>query len=280
MSETQTSRRDFIAASATAASAFAFAGGVHAQSGDAIKVGLIGCGGRGTGAAVNILEASALAKIPIKIQTLGDVFDHRINGSLAEMKKKDAGSVTATPDSCFVGFDAYKKVLATDIDLVLLATPPGFRPMHLEAAVEAGKNIFAEKPVAVDVTGIRKVLALVEKVKAKKLAVVAGTQRRHQAGYQTLIKQVHDGAIGEITSARAYWNGGDIWFNPRKEGMSDVQYQLHNWYHFLWLCGDHIVEQHVHNLDVMNWALQGHPIKATGMGGRSNRRVRPDADRV
>ncbi len=265
-------RRDFVATGAVAAGAYVAmtAGGVYAAGSENIKVGLIGCGGRGTGAAQNILEADP----NVQITALGDAFEANVKGALATLKRKDK-RVTATPETAFHGLDAYEKVLKADVDLVILATPPGFRPYHLEAAIEAGKHIFCEKPVAVDVTGIRKVLGLVEKAKAKNLAIVAGTQRRHQTGYLETIKQLHDGAVGEITSGRAYWNGNGIWFRDRQPGMTDAQYQLNNWYHFNWLCGDHITEQHVHNLDVMNWVLKSHPIKANGMGGRSNRRVGP-----
>src|SRR5262249_40923256 len=149
--------------------------------------------------------------------------------------------------------------------------PPGFRPQHLEAAIKAGKHVFTEKPVAVDGPGVRKVLALAEEAKRKNLAVVAGTQRRHQTGYLETMKRVHDGAIGEIVAGRCYWNGGGIWFRERKQGQSDIAYQCNNWYHFLWTCGDHIVEQHIHNLDVINWALKAHPLRCWGMGGRSHR---------
>jgi myo-inositol 2-dehydrogenase/D-chiro-inositol 1-dehydrogenase len=262
-------RRDFAIASATLAGAAAFSGGAFAQEGKPLTVGLVGCGGRGNGAIRNIMDADRY----VKIGAFADVFEDRAKGSVAALQKKYGERISATPETTFHGFDAYKKLLQTPVDIVVLATPPGFRPLHLEAAIEAGKHVFTEKPIAVDVTGVRKVLSLVEKAKSKKLAIAAGTQRRHQAGYIEIMKQVHSGAIGDITSARAYWNGGDIWFNPRRKGEKDVPYQLRNWYHFLWLCGDHICEQHIHNLDVINWALQAHPIKASGMGGRSNRRV-------
>lgn len=265
-------RRDFVSTGALAAGALAFgAAGVHAAGSENIKVGLIGCGGRGTGAAQNILEADR----NVQIVALGDVSENNVKGALAGLKRKDKDRVIATPDSAFSGLDAFEKVLKSDVDLVILATPPGFRPYHLEAAIKAGKHVFTEKPVAVDVTGIRKCMELVKLSKEKNLAVVAGTQRRHQTGYLETIKRLHDGEIGDIVAGRAYWNGNGIWFRNRQPGMSDAQYQLNNWYHFNWLCGDHIVEQHVHNLDVINWILKSHPIKATGMGGRSNRKVGP-----
>src|SRR5207247_5966943 len=175
-----------------------------------------------------------------------------------DAKCKELGNkANIADDHCHVGLDAYEKVINTPgINYVILATPPGFRPLHIQAAIAAGKNLFTEKPVGVDGTGIRKVLAAYDESIKKGLHVVAGTQRRHQKAYLEVMKQVHDGTIGDVTSLRAYWNGTGIWFRARKEGMTDVEYQINNWYHFLWTCGDHIVEQHVHNLDVCNWAMK------------------------
>ncbi len=270
-------RRDFVAASATAAGALAFNAGLFADSKHTMKVGLIGCGGRGTGALRNVIDADS----DVEITALCDVFEERATGTLDNLKKNKrfAERIKATPESCYSGLDGYKKLVNDpNVNYVVLATPPGFRPYHLAAAIEAGKHIFVEKPVAVDVTGVLLCQDLVKKSKEKKLKIAAGTQRRHQAAYLEIMKQVHDGLIGDLTSARAYWNGSGIWFNPRKAGMSDSRYQLYNWYHFLWLCGDHICEQHIHNLDVMNWAFKAHPIRATGMGGRSNRKVGEPAE--
>ena len=276
-------RRDFLKATAAAggvaaASSFAsaFAGG-----GDTIKVGLVGCGGRGMGAVKDILNAEE--KIngsagKVEIVAVADVFKNKSENAVKTFtneKSKDYGrftkNVKLTPDTTFSGLDAYQKLLATDVNLVILATPPGFRPYHLEAAVKSGKNIFCEKPVAVDATGARKCYELVEESKKKNIAIVAGTQRRHQKGYIETLKQVRDGAIGDILSARCSWNGNEPWFHKRPEGMADSTYQLYNWYHYLWLCGDHIVEQHVHNLDVINWAMGGPPVRAVGFGGRAVR---------
>ena len=265
-------RREFLAASAAVAAATLAPAGVFAAGDETVKVGLIGCGGRGSGAASDCLHADKA----VKIVAMGDAFDKKAKDSHNRLKKQFNDRVDCG-DRVFSGLDAYQKVLDAGIDLVILATPPGFRPLHLEAAVKAGKNIFTEKPVGVDGPGIRRVLAAYEEAKKKNLAVVAGTQRRHQQGYIDTIKQLHDGAIGEIVGGRCYWNGHGIWFHPRadlkafSEAPTDVAYQLNNWYHFLWVCGDHIVEQHVHNLDVMNWVLNAHPIRAWGMGGRSNR---------
>ena len=270
----ETNRRDFLAAGALGAAALLAPGGVFGAGDDVIKVGVVGCGGRGTGAAVNHLQGNK----NVKIVAIADVFEDRVKSFVNNIKKdKSVGDrLAVTPETMFVGLDGYQKVLDSGIDLVILATSPGFRPLHLEAAVKAGKHIFCEKPVAVDAAGIRKVLGLVAESKKKNLAIVAGTQRRHQKGYIDTIRMLQeDKAIGDILSARVYWNNsGSIWFHPRKEGMSDVAYQISNWYHFNWLCGDHIVEQHVHNLDVANWVLGGHPQRAVGMGGR----VRPCTD--
>jgi len=172
----------------------------------------------------------------------------------------------------FVGLDAFEKVLACDINYVILATPPGFRPTHLQAAVAANKNIFTEKPVGTDGPGIRMVLAAAEEAKKKGLAIAAGTQRRHQTGYLETLKRLRDGQLGDLVAARCYWNGNYVWEpHSRKPGMGDLEFQMRNWYYYTWLCGDHIVEQHVHNLDVVNWALGATPVAAVGMGGRANR---------
>jgi predicted dehydrogenase len=266
-------RRDFLKSSAALAAGAALTTAVnraYAGGSDVIKVGVIGCGGRGSGAAEDCLKGSK----ETKIVALGDVYkQHALD--LRKLLGKFGDRVELPDDRIFDGLQSYEQVLGAGIDLVILATPPGFRPGHLEAAVTAGKHIFTEKPVAVDGPGIRKVLAAAEEATRKNLAVVAGTQRRHQTGYLETMKHIHDGAIGEILAAHCYWNNAGIWFRNRKTGMSDAEYQINNWYHFLWTCGDHIVEQHVHNLDVINWAMQGHPISCWAMGGRSARKVGP-----
>jgi myo-inositol 2-dehydrogenase / D-chiro-inositol 1-dehydrogenase len=264
-------RRDFLMASAAVAAATLAPAGVFAAGDETIKVGLIGCGGRGSGAASDCLKADKA----VKIVAVGDAFEFRAKGCLNSLSRQFKDRIDVG-DRIFTGLDAYQKVLDSGIDLVILATPPGFRPLHLEAAVKAGKNIFTEKPVGVDGPGIRRVLAAYEEAKKKNLAIVAGTQRRHQTGYLETMKRVHGGEIGDIVAANGYWNGHGIWFNPRSDlknhGVpdSDVAYQIYNWYHFLWICGDHIVEQHVHNLDVINWAMNSRPVKAWGLGGRLN----------
>jgi predicted dehydrogenase len=219
----------------------------------------------------------------VVIHAIGDAFEDRANEghnlltqqfANDEEVRKLGNRVDVPRERVFVGLDAYKKVIESDVNYVILATPPGFRPIHIEAVINAGKNLFTEKPVAVDGTGIRKVLAAYEMSKKKGLAVVAGTQRRHELGYVETMKRIHDGAIGDVVGGRCYWNQGILWARPRQRGWTDLVYQLRNWYNFTWLCGDHIVEQHVHNLDVINWATGKHPVKAIGMGGRS--RTNPD----
>jgi predicted dehydrogenase len=259
-------RRTFLKTSAGAATLLASRGLVHARGSDTIRVGLIGCGGRGTGAAANCIASSP----GVVISAMGDTFADRLEGSKAElMKLGDAFAVT--DETQFVGFDAYEKVIASDVDMVILATPPHFRPLHLRAAVEAGKHVFMEKPVATDPVGIRSVIASSELAREKGLAIVSGTQRRHQVPYLEIMQRIENGAIGEVVGGQCWWNQGSLWVRQREEGWSDMEWQLRNWLYFTWASGDHIVEQHVHNIDVMNWALGSHPVQATGMGGREVR---------
>ena len=261
------SRRDFLQGAA-AVSAAALTTGFNPNlamgaGSDALKVGLIGCGGRGTGAAGNCV-ASANG---VQLYAMGDLFKDRLEGSRGKLAR--AGKVP--DDRCFVGFDAFQKVIGCGVDMVILATPPHFRPQHLKAAIEAGKHVFMEKPVAVDPVGIRSVIASSELARQKKLGIVAGTQRRHQAGYVETMKRIRGGAIGKVVAAQCYWNSGTLWLQKRKPGWSDMEYQVRNWLYYAWLSGDHIVEQHVHNIDVVNWAIGTHPQKAMGMGGREVR---------
>jgi predicted dehydrogenase len=208
---------------------------------------------------------------PTRLVAMGDAFNHRLQQSLRGLKGEHKDKVDVPQDRQFVGLDAYKHVLESDVDLVILATPPGFRPLHFEAAVNANKHIFMEKPVAVDPAGVRRVLAANEEAKKRNLAVAVGLQRRHERRYVETIKRLQDGAIGDIVTTRAYWNGGGVWVRPRQEGQSEMEYQVNNWYYFNWLCGDHIVEQHIHNLDVINWLKNGYPVSAQGQGGRQVR---------
>ena len=271
------SRRDFIKTSAAVSLAALTSGrsSVFAAGSDKIRVGLIGCGGRGTDAAMDCIESSS----GVEIVAMGDVFKNRLDGSLAELSRKVDDKVSVSEDTSFVGFDAYQKVIDSDVDMVILATPPQFRPEHLRAAIEAGKHVFMEKPVAVDPLGVRSIIASSELAEKKQLAIVAGTQRRHQAHYIEIMKRIHNGDIGQIVAGQCYWNMGELWVEMAEENMqkrlalgwSDMEWQCRNWLFFTWLSGDHIVEQHVHNLDIINWALGAHPIQAMGMGGREVR---------
>jgi predicted dehydrogenase len=276
---TEITRREVVKAASLAslATAFAGTGGVFAaHASERIRVGVIGCGGRGTDAALNCATASP----DVVIAALGDVFPDQLQWSLGQLKQKLAADrLLATPETCFSGFDAYRKVLAADVDLVILAAPPFFRPSHLAAAIEAGKHVFTEKPVAVDPVGVRSVIATSELAARKGLAIVAGTQRRHQAHYLEIMKRVRAGDIGELVAGQCYWNMGSLWVSRAAQnsadrvikGWSDMEWQLRNWLFTSWVSGDHIVEQHVHNLDVMNWAMGAHPVKCSGMGGRAAR---------
>lgn len=272
-----TDRRTFIQTTAAAAAAMAFPGSIPLmglrRGSDTIRVGLIGCGGRGTGAAMDCLRGSD----GVELVAMGDLAPDRLASSRAELAKATASSPAlaakykVTDELTFTGFDAYKKVLATDVQLVILATPPHFRPLHLAAAADAGKHIFAEKPVAVDPAGVRSVLATYELALTKNLKIGVGTQRRHQADYLATIARIKDGAIGDIVSGQVFWNQGGLWSRDRQAAWTDAEWQLRNWLYFTWLSGDHIVEQHVHNIDVANWVLGMTPVRATGVGGRQFR---------
>ncbi len=284
-------RRSSLAlAGAAAAAKFPLIGAVHAAGGDReIKIGLIGCGGRGTGAVLDALGAATKVIYPsagyhtedvaagakqerkgIKVVALADLFADRLARCAGQLAKL---GIEIPKAMCFAGFDAYKQLLAVpEINYVILTTPPHFRPAHFKAAVEAGKHAFIEKPVAVDVPGVKMVMEAGELARQKGLGVGAGTQRRHLKSYQEAIKRLHDGAIGEIVCARCHWDGSPIWVVERQAGWSDMEWQLRNWCYFTWLSGDHIVEQHLHNLDVMNWVLGAHPLRAVcGVGGRQVR---------
>jgi predicted dehydrogenase len=269
--DTGTTRRDFLKTASAATAALGTCAVIgRAQGADAapLRAGLIGCGRRGIGAARNFLDADPA----VKIVAMGDLFPEQIEA--ARKKMAEWGErVALTDDTCFSGFDAAEKVLKCDVDLVLLCAPPGFRPGHLRAAVEAGKHVFMEKPAATCPAGIRSVIESGEMAAAKNLSIVAGTQRRHQPAYLDIIPRIHDGAIGDIVAASCCWVG-DYGYYPaviREDGWTDVEAQIRNWNYFTWLSGDHIVEQHVHNIDIMNWALQGHPVSCFALGGRQQR---------
>ena len=275
------SRRDFLKTTAVAAGAAVATQlslpAVHAAGSDVIKVGLIGCGDRGRGAVENVLSAAK----GVTIHALGDVFKFQVDATRGFVNNvvkrndiKEQGNTADVEGRCFTGLDAYKQVIDSGVNYVILATSPGFRPIHLEAAVAAGKNIFTEKPVGVDGPGIRKVLEAYEEAQKKGLHIAAGTQRRHDPRYIETIKRVHNGAIGDIVGGRCYWMQGILWqritnLPKHPEITTDVGKQIFNWYNYTWLCGDHIVEQHVHNIDVLNWAIGSPPESAVGMGFRT-----------
>jgi len=261
------SRRDFIRASATTTAAVAIPSGVFAFSSASIKVGLIGCGGRGTGAVIDAANASK----DVEIWAMADVFSDHMQNSQNTLKDQLKERYKVTPDRTFLGFDAYKHLLASGVDVVILTTPPTFRPSHLKAAIEAGKHVFMEKPVAVDAPGVRSIFESSDLAKKKNLAIVAGTQRRHDVAYREAMKRIQDGEMGDVVACYAYWNQGGLWMHPRKPEWSDLEWQLRNWLYFTWISGDHIAEQHIHNMDVCNWAVGKHPVKAISLGGRQVR---------
>ena len=259
------SRRQFIKTSslvaASAAAAVSFPSVVRAQGKQPINAVIIGIGGRGGGAGGNFLEAVKNLGVEGKIVAVADLF--------LEQALRGKENFSVPEEKCFSGFDAFQKALAVPgVNYAILATPPGFRASHFRACIEAGKNVFMEKPVAVDGTGCRLMYETAEMAKSKNLKVAAGTQRRHQAGYIETIKRIHGGEIGDVVTLRAYWvNGGPIWHRG-DHGDTDLERQIRNWYHYIWLSGDHICEQHVHNLDVCNWIMQDHPIRCWGQGAR------------
>lgn len=269
-------RRRFLQSTSTAVAGGALLGALSperfalgASPGDTLKIALIGCGGRGSGAANQALSTHG----GVKLVAMADVFQQQLEGSLNNLKGQHKDKVEVAEENKFIGFESYKKAIAL-ADVVILATPPGFRPMMFEEAVRQGKHIFMEKPVAVDGPGVRKVLAAAEEAKKKNLKVGVGLQRHHQTGYIETLKRLHGGEIGDIVAMRAYWNGSTPWVKPRKDlearfkrKLTEMEYQMLNWYYFVWICGDHIVEQHIHNLDVINWVKNSYPIRCHGMGG-------------
>jgi predicted dehydrogenase len=265
------SRRDVLrAAGSTAAVASATLGmrGVHADnpSGETLKVGLIGAGGRGRGALVQTLSVPGSN---VKLTAIADAFKGGIDGTMRALNEMQ-DKVDCPEDRRYDGLDGYKRVIDAS-DLVILATPPGFRPFHFDAAVQAGKHVFMEKPVCVDSYGARRVLEAARLADEKKLKVVVGLQRRYQTNYREALAKVREGMIGDIIGGQVYWNGSGIWFRDREPNQTEMQYQVNNWYHFNWLSGDHICEQHVHNIDIANWFLDSVPISAYGVGGRQQR---------
>jgi predicted dehydrogenase len=265
-------RRDFIRTATGAAVAGSVASldrltGAYAAGSDEIRIGLVGCGGRGTGAAGNALKSAQ----GVRLVAMADAFQDRLDSARKALVDENGDAAKVADDHCFVGLNAYEQLLKTEINYVILATPPGFRATHIRAAIAAGKNIFAEKPVAVDASAVRDCIAMADDVTKKGLAMVAGTQYRHFEPYIESMKRLHDGAIGKITGARAYYNTSELWHHERQPGWSDLENQIRNWLYYTWLSGDHIVEQFVHNIDAMNWAFQGPPVRAIATGGRQVR---------
>lgn len=242
---------------------------VFSSASDRIKIAVVGCGGRGTGAAAQALTADD----SVQLVAMADVFRDRLDSSYSSLSQKygeSKGRINVKEKHKFNGFDGYKK--AIDLaDVVILATPPGFRPLHFEYAVNAGKHVFMEKPVATDVAGIKRVLKAAELAKQKRLNVVVGLQRHYQNNYREIARRVEQGEIGDIVSGQVYWNSAGVWVRERKPEQTELEYQMRNWYYFNWLCGDHILEQHIHNIDVANWFIGDYPVSAQGMGGREVR---------
>ena len=265
------SRRRFLQGSAAAVlAAPLIARGVHADGTDLLKVGLIGCGDRGTGAAAQALHADR----NVKLWAMADAFRDKLETSLATLRRDRTleGKIDVNAERCFVGFDAYRQVIGSGVDVVLLCTPPHFRPLHLRAAVQANKHVFAEKPVAVDAPGVRAVLATCAEARRRNLSVVSGLCLRYSNAYREMIRRLHDSAIGDIKALQANDLRGTIRVFPRQQSWSDMEWQMRNWYYFTWLSGDFNVEQHVHNLDICAWALREQmPARCTGMGGRQVR---------
>ena len=273
-------RRQFMKTTATLTAAAALSGAnkLFAAGSDSLKLGLIGCGGRGSHSAIECLKSSE----GVDLVAIGELFEDRLKWGIRRMISRtrqlefrvDSARLKYTDDTCYVGFDAYKKVIDAS-DVVILTTSPHFRPEHLRAAVEAGKHVFMEKPVAVDAWGVRSIIESSAMAQEKKLAIVAGTQRRHQEHYLEIMKRIHRGDIGDILAAECYWIGPEVaqwgFLHERQPDWSDMENQIRNWYYYVWGSGDHICEQHVHNIDVVNWALEALPVTALGVGGRQAR---------
>jgi len=266
------SRREFLKAGAavSAGTVLMQGGRAFARGSDTMRVAMIGCGDRGTYDAITCLKAAD----GVELVAMADLFQDRIDSSLARLKKAVPDKVKVTGETSLLGFDAYQKVMAMkDVDIVMLLTPPGFRPQMVRAAVEAGKHLFMEKPGAVDPVGTRSLMTSADMADQKGLSIVVGTQQRWQPQYLELMRRIHDGELGRVVGGQAYWNwGSSKWhFQHRKPEWSDMEWQIRCWPYFVWLSGDHIVEQHLHNMDVINWAIGSHPVSCLGMGGREVR---------
>lgn len=267
-------RRDFLKTSSAAAAAGTLAASlgsvpaVHAQGSDAVNVALIGCGGRGSQAAINAMRADPQNRLTV----MADLFPDRLAQSKQGLVRQLDQQFRVTDETSFTGFDAYKRVMESDVKVVLLCTTPHFRPLHLKAAIDAGKHVFCEKPVAVDAPGVRSVLKTSEEAKTKNLAIVSGLCWRYDLGVRETIKRIQDGAIGDIIAIQENYLTGTLWHRGRKPEWSEMEYQLRNWLYFTWLSGDHNVEQHIHSLDKALWLMGDQPpVAAVGMGGRQVR---------
>ena len=267
------SRRQFLVQSGALAGA-ALAGGsaiqrsAHAAGSDVLRIGLIGCGGRGSGAVASALSVSPAARLT----AMADAFDDRMQTARKALKKRKPDQVAVDDDHCFGGFDGHKRLLESGVDVAILAEPPHFRPVHVEACVDAGVHVFAEKPMAVDAPGVRRVLAAGQKARQKKLSFVSGFETRYSPAAREAVKRVHGGAIGDIVAIQGHYNVGYLWHRGRQPDWTEMQYQMRNWYYFTWLSGDHVVEQHVHFYDVVGWLMKDQPpVDAWGYGGRQVR---------
>tara|TARA_R110002049_G_scaffold27321_2_gene93994 strand:+ start:57419 stop:58753 length:1335 start_codon:yes stop_codon:yes gene_type:complete len=271
MMQNDSTRRAFLKTTSAAAAGAALTSTVartaHAAGSDEIKFVVIGTGGRGSGAAANIMNTGG----NVKLVAVADAFEHKAASAIRGLSAKYKDMVDVPPERVFTGLDGYKAAIDVDCDLVVIATPPGFKPMQFEYAVNKGRHIFMEKPVASDAVGVRRVLKSVEESKKKNLMVGVGLQRRHEPRYTETIKRIHDGAIGDVVASRVYWNGNGIWYRNKDEGQSEMAFQCNNWYHFNWLSGDQICEQHIHNLDVGCWVHGAYPVECNGMGGHEQR---------
>jgi len=267
------SRRNFVKGSSLAAGGILLTPSLLTASpifnkAKKLKLAVVGCGGRGTGAVSQALKADE----NIELVAMADAFEDRLEKAYTSLTKMfQTKKLNVKPSHKFVGFGSYKKAIDA-ADVVILTTPPGFRPQHFEYAISQGKHVFMEKPVATDVAGIKKVLEAAKVAKAKKLNVVVGLQRHYQSSYVETYNRIQKGDIGQIVSGQVYWNGSGVWVRPREANQTEMEYQMRNWYYFNWICGDHILEQHIHNIDVANWFIGGYPIKATGTGGREVRK--------
>ncbi len=267
---TPTTRRTFIQQAGTASAGAALyvpdavpESAIRPFGQDEIKVAVVGCGGRGSGAAMQILNTKGTTKLV----AVADAFPEKAQSRINALAKRHGAKVDVPKQRLFGGLDGYKKVIDLDVDLVVIATPPGFKPQQFEYAIKRGKHVFMEKPVASDVPGVRRVLEANTMAKAKHLMVGIGLQRRHEEKYKDCVKRLQDGAIGDINLLRVYWNGGGIWYRNRQPHMTEMDFQVNNWYHFTWASGDQICEQHIHNLDVGCWVKGMYPVEANGMGG-------------